>query len=264
MKILALGDITDARVVPFLRVIINRARKEHGVDFVIVNGENAGFIVGPTADTAKELFLSGVDCLTGGNHTVQSKSLLPLLEEEERLLRPANFPPSVPGRGYAIYRIGGIRVLVMNLLGQVHIEPNLDSPFHTADRILSREEGNYDISLLDFHAEATGEKLALAHYLDGRVSAVFGTHTHVPTADEQVLPHGTGYVSDLGMSGGSTGILGLRKEPILERMVEKMPARSLPDMGPLLSTGAFFTVDDSTGKTLSVERVRFKESDFCK
>ncbi len=263
MKILALGDITDARVAPFLRIAINRIRKKHGIDFVIANGENAGFIIGPTPDIASTLLSAGIDCLTGGNHTVQNKLLYPLLEENDHLLRPANFPPAVPGRGYSVFRAGGTRILVMNLLGQVHIEPNLDSPFDTASRILSREEGNYDLSFVDFHAEATGEKLALAHYLDGKVTAIFGTHTHVPTADEQILPCGTGYISDLGMCGGSTGILGVKKEVILERMVHRMPVRGIPDNGPLVASGAIFTVDESTARTLSVERIRFSEHDFC-
>lgn len=258
LNILAIGDLTEPRVALFLREKLPPFLRENAVDFTVANGENAGFIMGPTPDVAKALFETGIDCLTGGNHTVQNKLLHRSLENDARLLRPANYPAAVPGFGYRVYTVKGYRVLVVNVLGQVHMEPVLDNPFTAVEAVLRREGGRYDVAVLDIHAEATGEKLALARHFDGRFAAIFGTHTHVPTADEQILPKGAGYVTDIGMCGGSTGIIGVKAEVIVERYLTRLPVKSEPDEGPVTATGALFSIDEATGKCVAVKRIRLE------
>ncbi len=259
LHILTIGDITDPRALPFIKEKLAHFRRTAPVDFVIANGENAGFIMGPHPTLAAELLDAGIDCLTGGNHTLQNKLLYPFLSEEERLLRPLNYPPEAPGSGAYLARIGGVKLLVLNVQGQVYMEPALDSPFTAVDRILSRYAGDYDVAVLDVHAEATGEKAALAHYFDGRISAVFGTHTHVATADEAILPNGTGFISDIGMCGVRDSILGVKKEAILERYLTRLPVRPEPAEGKLFATGAYFSIDEASGKCKSIRRVSFEE-----
>lgn len=256
MKILAVGDVTEPRAVTYLTEKLPAYRRENGIDFVIVNAENAGFIFGPDPDMADALLEGGADLLTGGNHTLQKKSLHPLLDRSRRMLRPTNYPPEAPGMGHTVLSAAGMRILVMNAIGRVNMEP-YDCPFHAVDRILAREKGNYDLSFLDFHAEATGEKLAMGHYLDGRVTAVFGTHTHVPTADEQILPKGTAYITDIGMCGAQNGILGMAPEVIIKRFLTRLPEKYVAATGSIRAEGVLFTVDPHTRTARSVERVRF-------
>lgn len=256
MKILALGDVTDSRAAAYVAANLPRFRREHKIDFAIVNAENAGFIIGPDPDVAKALLDGGADVLTGGNHTLQRKSLHAALDNDKRLLRPANYPAEVPGMGYTILDVRGYRLLVMNAIGQVNMDP-VDCPFRTLDRILAREEGNYDLSILDFHADATSEKRAMGLYLDGRVDMVFGTHTHTPTADEQILPRGTGFISDIGMCGPKDSILGIDVQTVLSRMVHKLPERWIPAEGDIRAEGVIFTLDDGDHRVVAVERVSF-------
>ena len=257
MKILAVGDVTSPRAAEALATRLPDFKRQNGVDLAIVNGENAGFILGPTVDIARGMLAGGADVISGGNHVLQNLSLHRFLEEDARMLRPCNYPRGVPGRGYILRSVKGRRVLVINALGRVHMEPPLDSPFAAVDRILQREEGRYDLAVVDFHAEATGEKLAMARYLDGRVAVLFGTHTHVPTADDGVLPRGTGYVTDLGMCGGADGVMGISSDVILKRYLTGLPEKFTPAEGPIVCDGVIFTVDDVSGKTLSTQRVRF-------
>ncbi len=264
LNLLAIGDITEPRAVPFLLGHLRRFTRENKVDFIIVNAENAGFIMGPTPALAEELLSGGIDCLTGGNHTLQNKLLMPMLESDPRLLRPLNYPPETPGSGAYIARVSGVRLLVLNAMGQSFIDPVLDSPFASVRRTLDRLSGEYDIAVLDFHAEATGEKIALALYFDGELSAVFGTHTHVPTADETVLPKGTGFVTDLGMCGTRHTVLGVAPESMIRRYVTKLGGRAELPEGPLFATGALFTIDEATKKCVAVRRVRFEESSVPK
>ena len=256
MRILALGDVTDPRAVTYLSERLWAFRRQQRISFTVLNAENAGFIVGPAPEDATRLLDGGADVLTGGNHTLQKKSLHAMLDSDARLLRPANYPPEVPGVGYTILPANGYRMLVINAIGRVEMEP-IDCPFRAVDRILTREEGNYDFSILDFHAEATGEKVAMGRYLDGRVNIVFGTHTHVPTADEQILPRGTGYITDLGMCGIREGVLGISAETILQRFLTRLPERHQPADGEVLAEGAVFTLDEGSGRVTAVERVRF-------
>ena len=255
-RYMAIGDVTSPSACLALSEALWQIRTAHRIDFVAVNAENAGFIVGPSADLAKRLLDGGADVLTGGNHTLQSTSLAGLLENDPRLVRPANYPEAAPGLGYTVLDGKGYRILVANFLGRVHMDPPLDSPFTAADRILAREEGSYDFSFFDIHAEATGEKTAFAAYLDGRVSAVYGTHTHVPTADTCVLPYGTGYVSDLGMCGADGGILGMERDSVLRRYLTGVPSRFAPAEGAFYADAVIFSVDEASKKTQKVERVR--------
>ena len=233
-----------------------RFRKEKGIDFCVVNGENASFISGITDELAETLIRGGADCITGGNHTMHQRRAYTMLDERAEVIRPANYGDKAPGKGYTVLDCNGYRVLVINVMGNVHIEPVLDSPFDTVDKILRENEGKYDLSILDIHAEATGEKLALAHYFDGRINVIFGTHTHVPTADEQILPHGTGYITDVGMCGESGGILGMDSDRVIERMRTRIPHPFKVSDGEVVANGVIFTVNTSTGKVTSVERIK--------
>lgn len=256
MKVLVIGDVTDSHAAEYLAKSLWSIRRARGIDFVAVNVENAGFIVGPEPEVALALLDGGADVLTGGNHTLQKKGLFTLLDNDKRLLRPANYPPEVPGAGYAILPACGYRLLVINAIGRVGMEP-VDCPFRAVDRILSREEGNYDYAILDFHAEASGEKMAMGLYLDGRVSAVYGTHTHVPTADEQILPGGTGYITDIGYTGVRDSILGIDPQAVLHRYLTHLPAPYHPATGAIRAQGAIFTLDG--GRCTTVERITFEE-----
>lgn len=257
LKILTIGDVTSPSGIEHLKISLWKIRRELGVDFCIVNGENASFLTGISAELAEELLRAGADAITGGNHTMQNKQAYTYLEDTKEMIRPINFGDNAPGRGYSILDANGYRVLVMNAMGCVHIEPTLDAPYSYIDRALAREEGNYDIAILDLHAEATGEKYAVAMNYDGKFSMIFGTHTHVPTADEQILPCGTGYITDIGMCGESGGILGMETECIIERMKTHLPSKYKPACGKCVATGALFTVDESCGKCTDVRRISF-------
>ena len=233
-----------------------KERKKHGIDFCVVNGENASFITGISRDSAEVLLRSGADAITGGNHTMQNFSAFKMLDEMNEVVRPLNFGDDAPGRGWTVIDTGTVRVLVVNAMGNVHMEPQLDAPYSFIEGALRRAAGKYDIAVLDIHAEATGEKLAVAHNFDGRINVVFGTHTHVPTADYTVLPRGTGYVSDLGMCGESGGILGMDVGTVLYKMKTKMPGKFKCAEGEPFADGVIFELD-ANGKTVSIERIRF-------
>ena len=256
MKILTIGDVTSPAGAEYLSRRLWRYREENGVDFVVVNAENAAFITGAGPDIADKLLKGGADCLTGGNHTLRNRQIYNYIEETAAMLRPVNFGNSVPGRGYCILDAAGRRVLVISAMGSVHIEPQLDSPYSFIDAALEREKGNYDISVLDIHAEATGEKLALAHAYDGKINVIFGTHTHVQTADECILPLGTGYITDAGMCGESGGILGIDKDTVIEAMRTHMPPRFKAAHGDVVCSGVLFVLDDITKKVTEVKRVK--------
>lgn len=251
MKILALGDVTGNTALEYLRQNLWRQRDLLGADFVVANGENVSDIHGISPSDAAALLDCGVDLITTGNHVFGKRGILELLDSSDSIIRPANYPAACPGTGYKIKQIGGWRLLCMNILGTVYLEP-LASPFETVDKILERERDKYDLSLLDLHAEATSEKMALARYFDGRINIIFGTHTHVQTADEQILPGGTAYITDLGMSGPTGGVLGTASEPVLARFLTKMPQRFTLADGPVAVRGALFDTDAP-----SVRRVSF-------
>ncbi len=257
MKILVIGDVTSPRGVEHLEKRLWQMRDSHGIDLCIVNAENASFITGASPEMAEQILSAGADCLTGGNHTLRNKATYGFLDREDRMLRPINFGSEAPGSGYTILDCMGYRVMVISAMGTVHIDPVLNSPFDAIERVLSREEGRYDIAVLDIHAEATGEKLAIAHAFDGRIQVIFGTHTHVPTADEQILPRGTGYITDIGMCGESGGILGMDAGLVVERMRTHLPLRFEAASGEPVAYGAIFTVDESKRRVTDVTRVKF-------
>ena len=255
MNILTIGDVVGSVGCRFLRAHLPTLKKLKGVDLVICNGENSADGNGITPASAEYLFQSGVDVITTGNHAFRRREMYAVFDSCETLLRPANFPDGAPGRGFLIYDMGRVQVGVVNLMGVVYMEP-LDNPFDTADRILAA--GLPKITVVDLHAEATGEKKSISYHLDGRVSAVVGTHTHVQTADEQILPNGTAYLSDLGMTGPVHSVLGVKPELTIEKMRRHLPVRFELGTDPCEMDCALICVDDKTGRSLSIERIQIK------
>ena len=258
MKILAIGDVVGRRSIEYLSEKLRRAASKLGADFVVCNGENASDIHGLCKTDAEALLDCGADLITLGNHAFESRDIYAFLDDNtDRIIRPANYPAACPGVGYTVRKVSGLRILCMNLSGTAFMDPP-DNPFTVVDRILDREKGEYDIALLDFHAEATSEKLAIGYHLDGRVNVVFGTHTHVPTADTRVLTGGTGYVTDLGMTGPVNGILGTDAEAVLHKMRTHMPTRFTVADGPVEAQAVLFTLEDRAPyRCVKVDRVTF-------
>lgn len=254
MNVLCIGDVVGAVGCRHLQATLPHVKRELGVDVCIVNGENSADGNGITPVSAKQLFDAGADVITGGNHTFRRHEFYELLEENAFLLRPANLPMGTPGRGMTVVDRGRYQVAVINLQGTVYMEA-LTSPFEVLDDLL-RDGGNPKFCIVDFHAEATAEKRALAGYADGRISALFGTHTHVATADEQILAGGTGFITDVGMTGPIDSCLGVRTELSIEKMRRKLPVRFATAEGPCAMDGVLFTLDDATGKCTAVRRIR--------
>lgn len=257
MRILCIGDVTSQKGVEHLRLNLWRVRQENKIDFCIVNAENASLITGASASDAQTLLASGADCLTGGNHTMRNRSVYTYLDDTDEMLRPINFGDSAPGHGYAVLDCNGYKIMVINAMGNIHIDPVLDSPYAYIDKALERESGKYDFAVLDIHAEATGEKAAIGYAYDGKISVVFGTHTHVPTCDEIILPRGTGYITDIGMCGESGGVLGMNAELVVKHQRCRTPIKFEAASGEPRATGAIFDVDANSGKVTSIERIAF-------
>ncbi len=240
IKILALGDVVGPGAVQTVRSNLWSIRRELGVCFAVVNGENSADSNGIDVKSAETLIRSGADVVTTGNHVFKRREIREYLDDNANIVRPANFPSDVSGRGHTVISTPNGRFLVMNLLGNSYMEP-MACPFRTADAILKSEKGKYDISVLDFHAESTSEKIALSHYLDGRVDVIFGTHTHVQTADERVMPKGTGYITDLGMCGADNSVLGIKKEKIIEKFITQYPVKFDIETDDITLHGAVFS-----------------------
>ncbi|MBW6510164.1 MAG: TIGR00282 family metallophosphoesterase [Desulfuromonadales bacterium] len=256
MKLLFVGDIVGRAGRKALTDHLKGLVNQYQIDLVIANGENAAAGYGLTGPILKELFASGIDVVTSGNHIWDKKEIIPILDREHRLLRPANYPPGLPGRGVGVYETAsGVRVGICNLEGRVFMK-NLDCPFRTADLLIEELRQATSIILVDFHAEATSEKQALGYYLDGRVSAVVGTHTHVQTADERIFPGGTGYLTDVGMSGSRDAVIGNEKDAALERFLSQMPVRlEVAKKDPQLSA-VVLTIDEDSGHCTGIERIQ--------
>jgi len=254
MNILCIGDVVGGIGCRHLQQVLPRVKRELAVDVCIVNGENSADGNGITPVSAGYLFDAGADVITGGNHTFRRHEFYDLLEENECLLRPANLPAGTPGRGVTVVDRGRYQVTVINLQGTVYMEA-LTSPFDTLDALLE-QAGNPKFCVVDFHAEATAEKRALAAYVDGRISALFGTHTHLATADEQILPGGTGFITEVGMTGPVQSCLGVRTELAVQKMRTKLPVRFATAEGACAMDGVLFTLDDKTGRTVAVRRIR--------
>ena len=255
VKVLMVGDVIGE---PGRRALARRLRElidRHAVDYTVVNVENMAGGFGVTGPTCREVLDLGADVLTSGNHIWDKREVLEVLPGEPRLLRPYNYPPDCPGAGlhFGASR-SGARVAVLNLQGRAFL-PAIDCPFRAADRALQEIAGRADLILVDMHAEATSEKVAMGWYLDGKVAAVVGTHTHIPTADERVLPGGTAYVTDLGMTGPYDSVIGVEKEIILRRFLTAMPAKFETAKHDPRLCGALITVDPGTGRALAIERV---------
>ncbi len=250
-RVLAVGDVVGNPGLDFAAKNLKRIKKELGADFTVVNGENAN-VVGVTPKQCDAILAAGADAVTLGNHTWTRWELQPYLDESARVLRPANYAPQCPGRGYAEFRTPFGPVLVVNLLGKFTLDPNTDNPFLTVDAILERSEAK--LVLVDFHGEATSEKLAMGYFLDGRVSAVWGTHTHVQTS---VLPRGTGFITDLGMTGPFESVIGIKPEQSIGKFLGDVPRRYDCAQGPAKLEGALFELDSETGACTGVRAVRY-------
>jgi metallophosphoesterase (TIGR00282 family) len=254
LRVLFIGDIVGRPGRRLIHDLLPGLRREYAPDFIIANGENAAAGYGITQSTAQELFDAGVDCLTMGNHVWAQREAQQLLDRENRIVRPLNYPPGVPGTGVAVYDAGGAGSIgVINLLGRVFMDP-VDCPFRAAAEAVGRLAGQCDCIIVDMHAEATSEKAALAHYLDGQVTAVLGTHTHVQTADEEIFAGGTAFISDAGMTGPRHTIIGVKPEIVVRRFLTGLPARfEVPTGGPAQMCGV---VVDSEPRGVAATCVR--------
>ena len=259
LKILFIGDIVGS---PGRKIVHDRLADllaQRQIDLCVANGENSASGFGITPRLADELFAAGIEVLTGGNHIWDRREILDYFPHQPRLLRPANFPNGLPGSGLYVGRTkaAGIPYAIMNLQGRTFMAP-LDDPFRAADRLLSEIPPDVKITLLDMHAEATSEKQAMGWYLDGRVSAVLGTHTHVPTADEQVLPRGTAYITDVGMTGPHDSVIGMEKKGILQRFLDTLPQKFAVAEGDVQMNTVLLDLDESSGRARSIDRLRFR------
>ncbi|MBQ7740498.1 MAG: TIGR00282 family metallophosphoesterase [Eubacterium sp.] len=254
MKVLTIGDIVSKQGCDYLNEMLPKLKREFSPDIVIANGENSAVGNGVLPSSARDIFSSGVDVITLGNHALKRPEIGDYLEENEFIIRPSNYHKNAPGRGMVILDKGRYTAAVINLQGAVYLD-NINNPFDAADEAVKQaEEAGAKIIIIDFHAEATSEKKALGFYLDGRVSALFGTHTHIQTADDQILPRGTGYITDIGMTGPYYSVLGVTPEKAIEKMRTNLPVRfSNPD-GPCTIEGCVFEIDEKTGICVKTER----------
>ena len=253
--VLCVGDVFGEPGRRAIEVLLPKLKKQHEVDVAVVNVENAAGGAGVTPPMARAFLEHGADIMTSGNHIWDKKEIIEYIAKENLLLRPANFPPGTPGVGSIVIKAGPHKVAVLNMMGRVFL-PNLDCPFRKADEEIPLLRRETPIIIVDMHCEATSESQAMGWYLDGRVSAVVGTHRHVQTADERVLPKGTAYITDLGLTGPTDSVIGVDPEIALQRFLTQMPNRFEPAKGPAALHGALIRVDPETGRGLSIERVR--------
>ena len=257
-RLLAIGDIVGPNAVKYIRKNLWAIRKKYKIDGVIANGENASEPNGIDKQTAETLFESGIDAITTGNHVFRKNTVFKYLDDEERILRPLNFVSSCPGHGDAIVNINGYRVLVMNVMGQIYFDNPPNCPFEAIEKSLQRNQGKYDFCVLDIHAEATGEKKAIAYNFADKIGVIFGTHTHVQTNDARILDGKCAYVTDIGMCGAIDSILGVKKEAIIYKLKAKMLSKFDFAEGEIEFNGAIFEIDTDTGKGISCELINFK------
>ena len=252
LRVLTVGDVVGNPGMDRIRKSLRRLIRQTGADFTVVNGENAS-VVGITPRQAEDILDAGADVITLGNHSFSKREIVPYLDDTDRILRPANYAPQTPGQGWAVYETRFGPIGVIDLIGRCNMDYSPDNPFLLVEKILKKLDTR--LILVELHAEATSEKLAMGYMLDGRVSAVWGTHTHVPTADIRVLPRGTGYITDLGMTGPRESVLGIRPELSIARFRGDLPERYRWAEGDTKLEGALFTIDAATGKCLKAERV---------
>lgn len=257
MNLLVIGDIVSESGCNFLRKKLPTLKKSYNIDFSIANGENASVGNGILPSSADFLFQSGIDVITTGNHVFKRKEIYNYLDENKNILRPGNMHSTCPGTGVVTVDMGKYQIAVINLIGTAFSDKNYSNPFDKLDSVV-RETVNAKIKIVDFHAEATGEKKALGFYSDGRVSAFFGTHTHVQTADACILPKGTGYITDVGMCAAEYSVLGVEPVNVIEALRTGLPSRFIPAAGSMILEGCIFEIDESTGKTISVKPIRIR------
>jgi len=256
LRLLMIGDIVGRSGRRAIKGNLSELKREFDLDLIIANGENAAGGSGITKDVAQELFFAGVDVLTMGNHVWNIKEAYEYINRESRIIRPANYPPGTPGTGSNVFETRRkVKVAVINLAGRVFLQ-SLDCPFRKVDEILPEVKKAAQVVVVDFHAEATSEKIAIGWYLAGRVSAVVGTHTHVQTADERILPGGTAYITDLGMTGPLDSVLGVKKEIIIEKFKSQLPQRFVVASGPYQFNAVIIDIDEYTGEANFIQRIQ--------
>lgn len=258
MKILIIGDVVarPGRIAVLER--IQDLREQHALDFVVMNAENVAGGYSITPSLAEELFESGIDVMTSGNHIFDKRDAVPYIERQTRLLRPANYPPGTPGRGHWTGDVRGVRIAVINLMGRVFMPPTHDDPFRVAEETLAQIDEGVRVRLVDMHCEATSEKYAMGRFLDGRVSVVVGTHTHVQTADEQIFPGGTAYLTDVGMTGSYGGVIGMEASDVIARFRNPSNRRAEHSTGDVRICAALIDVDEETGRAREITRLNLK------
>lgn len=256
MKILIIGDIVGNSGVKKVKEVVPDFKKQNNIDYIIANGENSADGMGITLKIFEDLKKTGVNMVTMGNHTWGKKEIFNFINDEQ-IIRPANYPKGVPGVGYRIHTINGKKIAVVNLIGRVDVGVLSENPFLKADEILERIKDKADIIIVDFHAEATAEKIAMGYYLDGRVTCVFGTHTHVQTADETILEHGTGYITDIGMTGPKKSVIGMEVEASIKRFITTLPERYKVSSDKNVElTGCILEINDETCRIEKIHRIK--------
>ncbi len=257
LKILAVGDLIGSAGINELRRQLKRIKEKEKIDFIIVNGENSAEGMGITEKNFNDILSQNVDVITMGNHTWGKKDIFKFIDHP-KLIRPANYPKVVVGKGYGIYECGNKKIAVINLIGRVDINVLSDNPFIEAKNIIEKIEKEVDIIVVDFHAEATAEKIAMGNYLDGKATLVYGTHTHVQTADEKILPKGTGYITDIGMTGPKNSVIGMEISASIKRFETTLPERYKIATGECIFNGIIVDIDDDTNKTKEIKRINLK------
>ena len=254
MKILAVGDIVGLNGLNKLKEVLPNLKQRERIDFIIVNGENVAGGMGITEKDFRQMLFAGADVVTLGNHTWSKKDVFTIIDEE-KLIRPANYPKGVMGKGYNIFNYKNKKIAVINLIGRTNMGILAENPFLEADNIIEKIKNKVDYIVIDFHAEATAEKIALANYLDGKVNIVFGTHTHVQTADEMILPKGTGYITDIGMTGPIDSVIGMEKKASIKRFVTTLPEKYKIAEGESKFNSCLFTINDENGQIEEIKRI---------
>jgi metallophosphoesterase (TIGR00282 family) len=256
MRVLVLGDIMGRPARRAVRDLVPSLIEKEEIDLVVANAENSAGGMGVDLKSAKELLSAGVQVLTSGNHIWKKKEIYPFLDEQESLIRPANYPAGAPGKGWCVWQHGGFRALVINLQGRVFMPNHVDDPFRCVDEILKKQGSQSPVVIVDMHAEATSEKCAMGWYLDGRASIVFGTHTHVQTADERILPGGTAYITDLGMCGPFDSVIGMEKDTVIRGFITQLPRQFEVAQDNVVLQGVIADIDDENGRALAIRRLR--------
>lgn len=257
MRILAVGDIVGESGVRKLKELLPRIKRDENIDFVITNGENSAGGMGITEKNFKDMLDAGTNVVTMGNHTWGKKDIFKFIDNEQ-LLRPANYPKGVVGKGVGVYECKGKKIAVMNFIGRVDINILSENPFIMAKEMVEEIKDKVDIIMIDFHAEATAEKIAMARYLDGKITALFGTHTHVQTADEQILPQGTAYITDIGMTGPKNSVIGMDVEASIKRFETTLPEKYKLAEGECILNGVIFDIDDAKNNVTDIKRIFIK------